>query len=714
MKLFGKLMKSKATDLLADDPVILTISSTDQIDPDTLNAAKQKLTTEPDLEQTLPRLNLKQANILFQQIFELQVAPNAKPFVLQQVVVQRTDNGDEFTIHDFAIGINYQNMTKIVVDALFNEPELEDTEYRDKVEFADYFNHSFESQLGVSNQNVAQIPSESDVEKGKVSTTVPALSLGNGLNRQASKQSNEMSLPKSPFSNRPSNTELSRSSKTKTASSKSTKVPQPLDSGVSREVRNADKAQAKAMTLAEEVDSQVQTNYAISFPKFDVDDQMASVPPESEKYVAYRQNQKKIEFNKFLREKEIKLNAQLKRDVLSLRQQQQDYLNTQLAEFLKQHDGRDQIHNQVLSTMKIAFKKALQEKEEQLNHDRDQKISAENKRHDDALTQIKNEAQQNMTVAKKTITEDITTETNKKIDAELAKQTAQLETSQRDFAADLEKAQETDVEDLALNGQTKGTDYGSQLFKQLTETLDQFSTQLVNEHSNANESMAAKQRAENNGKDIDAKFKENTMLSKENRELRAKDAANADELERLKNEVSELKSKDHSSDISKLILAQNNAKKSPEQEQLASLMQLAIAERLGNTKSPETSSKSQANPSSSLKNMLIAGLAGVVLLVGGGTGIIVHSNDQSNLRMEKIEAKQNSEHSRNSELSTRMKQETSKRTTAESQASDFEAKYEDQNESLTKANKRIQKLEKQVTANSSNNSSSKEDSNDAK
>lgn len=112
--------------------------------------------------------------------------------------------------------------------------------------------------------------------------------------------------------------------------------------------------------------------------------------------------------------------------------------------------------------------------------------------------------------------------------------------------------------------------------------------------------------------------------------------------------------------------------------------------------------------------MLIAGLAGVVLLVGGGTGIIVHSNDQSNLRMEKIEAKQNSEHSRNSELSTRMKQETSKRATAESQASDFEAKYEDQNESLTKANKRIQKLEKQVTANSSNNSSSKEDSNDAK
>ncbi|WPC21081.1 hypothetical protein N6G96_07225 [Pediococcus inopinatus] len=695
MKFFDKFKKNK--DIFPDELIVLQIDNLENVSSSTLQDAGKVLTekNEPSIQETLPKLDLMQANILIQRIFELQVAPKATAFVIPEVVVHRMDNSDEFTIHNFTIDVDFQNMTKIIIDALFNEHELENTEYKDKVEFARFFQNAYEQKLGVDDQSVAQIPSEFEVEKGKVSTSVPSLSLGKELNLGAGKtavQKGVSKLPKSPFVKKTSEKNSKEKNNNSTPS-------------FSREVIHANEANGNIVTLGEDVNNQVESRYQIILPKFATSN-MESVSPESDQYVAYRQNQKKIEFNQFLIEKEKHLNAKLKREILALRQQQQNYLNEQLAEFIKKNDGRNQVHDQVLAKMKTVRKQMLKDKQSDIDSERDKKITAENKRHNDILVQIKTSAEQNMVTAEKSITTDIANKTNTEIDAEINKQTEALEKSQKSFAADLEKAQETDVEDLALSGQTKGTDYGGELFKKLSNSLDSFTTQLVNEHSNANESLAAKRRAENNGKDIDAKFKENSVLSEENRQLRAKDATTITELARLKSENAELKANDHSADFSKLLLAsqQGSTQKSPEQEQMASLLQLAIAKQIGSASEKNTEEKSDRGKNNGVKNWLIGGLAGLVLLVGGGTGIIVHNNDQNNIRMAKIEANQSSEHSRNNQLQSKIKTESSKRTDAEATASASEQKYEKQSENLTKANKQIQKLEK--AAKNTNTSSS--------
>ncbi|WP_434520331.1 hypothetical protein ACLHK8_00255 [Pediococcus sp. M21F004] len=695
MKFFDKFKKNK--DIFPDELIVLQIDNLENVSSSTLQDAGKVLTekNEPSIQETLPKLDLMQANILIQRIFELQVAPKATAFVIPEVVVHRMDNSDEFTIHNFTIDVDFQNMTKIIIDALFNEHELENTEYKDKVEFARFFQNAYEQKLGVDDQSVAQIPSEFEVEKGKVSTSVPSLSLGKELNLGAGKtavQKGVSKLPKSPFVKKTSEKNSKEKNNNSTPS-------------FSREVIHANEANGNIVTLGEDVNNQVESRYQIILPKFATSN-MESVSPESDQYVAYRQNQKKIEFNQFLIEKEKHLNAKLKREILALRQQQQNYLNEQLAEFIKKNDGRNQVHDQVLAKMKTVRKQMLKDKQSDIDSERDKKITAENKRHNDILVQIKTSAEQNMVTAEKSITTDIANKTNTEIDAEINKQTEALEKSQKSFAADLEKAQETDVEDLALSGQTKGTDYGGELFKKLSNSLDSFTTQLVNEHSNANESLAAKRRAENNGKDIDAKFKENSVLSEENRQLRAKDATTITELARLKSENAELKANDHSADFSKLLLAsqQGSTQKSPEQEQMASLLQLAIAKQIGSASEKNTEEKSDRGKNNGVKNWLIGGLAGLILLVGGGTGIIVHNNDQNNIRMAKIEANQSSEHSRNNQLQSKIKTESSKRTDAEATASASEQKYEKQSENLTKANKQIQKLEK--AAKNTNTSSS--------
>lgn len=99
--------------------------------------------------------------------------------------------------------------------------------------------------------------------------------------------------------------------------------------------------------------------------------------------------------------------------------------------------------------------------------------------------------------------------------------------------------------------------------------------------------------------------------------------------------------------------------------------------------------------------------------MGGGTGIIVHNNDQNNIRMAKIEANQSSEHSRNNQLQSKIKTESSKRTDAEATASASEQKYEKQSEDLTKANKQIQKLEKSAKKTNSSSSEQNGGSSDA-
>lgn len=710
MKLFDKFKKNK--DVFPDELIVLQIDNLENVSSSTLQDAEKILADKNELsiQETLPKLDLMQANILFQRIYELQVAPKVTSFVIPEVVVHRMDNSDEFTIHNFTIGVDYQNLTKIIIDALFNEHELENTEYKDKVEFARFLQNAYEQKLGVDDQSVAQIPSEFEVGKGKVSTSVPSLSLGKGLNLGTDKngtQKGASKLPKSPFVKKTSE----KNSRTKNIITKKDGNP---TSSVSREMIHANEAKGNIVTLGQDVNNQVENNYQIAFPKFTTSD-MESVSPENDQYVAYRQNQKKIEFNQFLIKKEKHLNANLKREILVLRQHQQNYLNEQLAEFIKKNDGRNQVHDQVLTKMKTVRKQMLKDKQSDLDSERDKKITAENKRHNDILTQIKTSAEQNMAAAEKSITTDIANKTNTEIDAEINKQTEALEKSQKSFAADLEKAQETDVEDLALSGQTKGTNYGGELFKKLSDSLDSFTTQLVNEHSNANESLAAKRRAENNGKDIDAKFKENSALSEENRQLRAKDATTITELARLKSENAELKANDHSADISKLLLAsqQSSAQKSPEQEQMASLLQLAIAKQIGSASEKNAEEKSDHGKNKGLKNWLIGGLAGLVLLVGGGTGIVVHNNDQNNIRMAKIEANQSSEHSRNNQLQSKIKTESSKRTDAEATASASEQKYEKQSEDLTKANKQIQKLEKSAKKTNSSSSEQNGGSSDA-
>ncbi|MBU7002090.1 hypothetical protein HPG02_00360 [Pediococcus pentosaceus] len=680
----------------------------------------------PQSAETNPYFSIIQFELLLEEIFNERVAGQVTEgdFVIPEVKIEHNlADHDSIVITNLTISLNnpvFENLTKFVADTIFNNEDYSDAEYQEQTEFIQLFNQAYKTECDVDDDQVAAYPTEMEVEKLQINgqmieTHVPALQQRMGTNETdtantdaTNVQNADNSVSKEPTNyNENDAQDMVSSSKNEPADDKinANQDDQPFNI---EKVKNAesdisfDKTQSDIQNGEEIIISKITNDYPISFPKFEVAPLEHKEPGETG-YVDYQLNQDKIQFNEEISKLEQTYRDQFKADLAEQQQNATIQLNDELAEFIKQADQREFIHENVVKEVQIERNNQVNNEKADIQTKHDTEIEKENDRHKAALAEI----DQKRDASIKQITQEIDQTMAEKVESEerkqLAEQTRDLIQQREDLIKTTQSAQQVDIAKFAANNVSEINKYGTKLIQQAREVLSKNQTIYVNNNSNAKQAIAAEIRAKNAAKKIETDYEE---FNRKDRELVAAKA----EIEGLKNENGTLKAqvntartsaKDDTMQNLITAMALNGNNKSTSKDSTPELFKAFL----------EAQKSQQAQPinnTNNKQNWIIAALASllVVSMIAFSGMFITNQNSRYNQLQSQMnqssqmlkEAKQN-----NQKLSDNLSSETSKRVAAESEAESAKDRNADLKAQQNSKDKAKNSSQKTYTTSSANN-----------
>lgn len=192
--------KNKKKSIMLDDKYTIRLEFADQFKPENntqvAEAIQSASETEknnglPALDQTLPFATLKTAEDLFDNLRDV-VAETADPIEFDYLAIWLFDktkkakmgkpnsedgNPHEYiTLPGFKLNYDYQNLTKVIFETIFNLPENSDVSYDEKIEICQDLKQAYLESVNVGENEIARLPKKAEIEKGAVTLDVPAYS----------------------------------------------------------------------------------------------------------------------------------------------------------------------------------------------------------------------------------------------------------------------------------------------------------------------------------------------------------------------------------------------------------------------------------------------------------------------------------------------------------------------------------------------------------
>ena len=723
MKLLDRFKRNKGgnADPLQNEQFVIEAHWGEQPDAQIIDAVSQEVIARglPDIKQTNPRFSLAQFEILVKRIFDDRVAAQANlgDFKIPSLILYRrfndgSDGEDNLEIKDMIISMDprYENLTKVFVEAIFNNPRYLEIEYDDKLEFASALIDAYMDQMGVGVDDVVSIPTSYDVEAATqkhvpIELHVPSLvpqkfgepvedntkgisvssednnstkedgSFGVGDVPGGGQGETETSLPNPPSVSTPPAISTKRSA---------THLQDSYDL-TEDQVQVGDGEQS--------ITSAMISNYPIEFPMFDTLPLEVKDPEESG-YVEYMLNQDKLHFNQEFARRQQVYRDQFKAKLADIQQQNTMQTNDDLSDFIKTADHRDDIHGQVVQKFKIVRDTELKKETAQIDQERNSAAAEEDQRHKNRMNEIDRDRDQKLNQ----LTAELNQRHEELVDQEehirLAEATRDLINQREEFINTMQEAQKVDVERFAADNVAKFNDYGTDLINKARQVLEQNAIKYTNSHSNALQAKAAADRADAENKKVNQDFEKGRRLETELNEARNQIASLQTENGNLKGEITSSKGKSDSENLNTILttLALNNQQpnsNSNNNSESLGLMKAII----------EGQNQKNQNNDPNKSNWLVAGVVTMIVLVVGGFGMLFANNQNNRVNQIQAQATQMSSALKdakksNADLNDQLKSETDKRSAAESAASDAESKQKELEQSAKDAQAKADKAKK--------------------
>ena len=97
------------------------------------------------------------------------------------------DDGNPFeflTLADFELDYEYQNLSKVIFESIFNDPENEDFDYDEKLKICNEIKETYMMSTKKTEREIARLPSMDEAEKGTVILNVPIFSMQQSVKEQ--------------------------------------------------------------------------------------------------------------------------------------------------------------------------------------------------------------------------------------------------------------------------------------------------------------------------------------------------------------------------------------------------------------------------------------------------------------------------------------------------------------------------------------------------
>lgn len=653
------------------DPLIVKMTFDQEYDPENNETVRQIIDDIAPQEQdqglqpiseTLPFATFQTAEDLFERIRDDIAAPNATVVSFEELAVyeynadkriNKSNPEELLVISDFEIGYDYQNLTKIIFEDIFNNVDNADIEYNEKLQYVQSIKKAYQDSLNVGEDDIARIPDMTEANSGEeVDLNVPSFAYNGGQPNVFPVTDSGETLPPANAEDKEQENggiidfggEFSDSNSGVTVSEEQApfnndwqqeEFPVHVPDTPSQSVQD----DMAVTPTAENLAAQAMEKGNVIAPKFDIET-LASVPPEDPNYVLYMLNESKKNLNKVLRADEDKINAQNARTILNIQTENNEAVQQSVEAFKADNTSLDNLHDQVEQEIKIQKDSEYTNRQQELLNIKDQELNQAKSEYEAQVTKINQNYDSGILNLAQQLKEKYEQLAQDTYSSEFDRVSSQLN-------ADADKIYQANkikydiaTQDSILDLVTKAQGTLKQVFDECSLNLEQQRQTFEKAHLEALDSKTAADRAEAEKKHMVAPYEQNRQLQATLTEIKtqlSKTEADRDGLERqnqdLKANLVNLQELLKQAQSKPQILPDSNSKDNP----LDELIRLKVLEMTqqnqnllnnsGVTSDPKDSThsdKGENNVTSHKKRNLVIKTVAIATLAFSGAGAVAY------------------------------------------------------------------------------------------
>ena len=437
------------------------------------------------------------------------------------------DDGNPFeflTLSDFELDYEYQNLSKVIFESIFNDPENEDFDYDEKLKICNEIKETYMLSTKKIEREIARLPSMDEAEKGTVILNVPMFSMQQSVKEQVPQYD--------PLTHTFSQTQTPQVEKVVETVSKKDNLEQQNQNVMKKETTNVNKKKniipprnmnnarnsnnklgkrtqhRQVQQRADSKELYARKQGSIAIPQFEIQN-IDNVEVGQKGYVEYKENEFKKNLNQRLKTIGNRINNENAKTILERRNSYQNLTKKAANKYIAEHKSiLDTLEQKVREEMLAKSNSEIETMKARLLEKQETDLAIAEQNYNQKVAAIKADYQDKIKAQSAEIRSTYEDKAYQKYNIEYKQKKNELNrASQKIWQKNSKKFDIKLREDIAQL-KMDSADTLSKLFKSYQDELEEYHNRTLTENLNAKKIMIAEQQADNESKKVTAPYDE--------------------------------------------------------------------------------------------------------------------------------------------------------------------------------------------------------------
>ncbi|MBM6708675.1 hypothetical protein H5984_08020 [Ligilactobacillus salivarius] len=437
------------------------------------------------------------------------------------------DDGNPFeflTLSDFELDYEYQNLSKVIFESIFNDPENEDFDYDEKLKICNEIKETYMLSTKKTEREIARLPSMDEAEKGTVILNVPMFSMQQSVKEQVPQYD--------PLTHTFSQTQTPQVEKVVETVSKKDNLEQQNQNVMKKETTNVNKKkniipprnmnnarnsnnklgkrtqhrQVQQRADSEELYARKQGSIAI--PQFEIQN-IDNVEVGQKGYVEYKENEFKKNLNQRLKTIGNRINNENAKTILERRNSYQNLTKKAANKYIAEHKSiLGTLEQKVREEMLAKSNSEIETMKARLLEKQETDLAIAEQNYNQKVAAIKADYQDKIKAQSAEIRSTYEDKAYQKYNIEYKQKKNELNRASQKIWQENSKKFDIKLREDIAQLKMDSADTLSKLFKSYQDELEEYHNRTLTENLNAKKIMIAEQQADNESKKVTAPYDE--------------------------------------------------------------------------------------------------------------------------------------------------------------------------------------------------------------
>lgn len=437
------------------------------------------------------------------------------------------DDGNPFeflTLADFELDYEYQNLSKVIFESIFNDPENEDFDYDEKLKICNEIKETYMMSTKKTEREIARLPSMDEAEKGTVILNVPMFSMQQSVKEQVPQYD--------PLTHTFSQTQTPQVEKTVETVSKKDTLEQQDQNVTKKETTNVNKKEnitpprnmnnarnsnnklgkrTQHQQVQQRVDSEelyARKQGSIAIPQFEIQN-VDNVEVGQKGYVEYKENEFKKNLNQRLKTIGSRINNENAKTILERRNSYQNLTKKAANKYISEHKSiLDTLEQKVREEMLAKSNSEIETMKARLLEKQETDLAIAEQNYNQKVAAIKADYQDKIKAQSAEIRSAYEDKAYQKYNIEYKQKKNEINRASQKIWQENSKKFDIKLREDIAQLKMDSADTLSKLFKSYQDELEEYHNRILTENLNAKKIMIAEQQADNESKKVAAPYDE--------------------------------------------------------------------------------------------------------------------------------------------------------------------------------------------------------------